>query len=517
VRRIAAGCALVAALAAPPSRPGFAAAALPGAGVVRDRVRAYRSAHEVEIVRELAGLLGVPNVASDTPNIEKSAAAVASALERRGIRPEYLRVPGAPPVVFGTLDTPGAKRTLILYAHYDGQPVDPKDWAGDPWKPLLRDGPLESGGREVSLESLRAPVPPEWRLYGRSASDDKAPVVGLLTALDALRAAKIPLAVNVKFFFEGEEEAGSPHLASLLERYADRLKGDLWILFDGPVHQSRRMQVFFGARGVTDLTMTLYGPTRRLHSGHYGNWAPNPVAALVDLVVSMRDPEGFVTVRGFSDEVRPLGELERKAIAAAPNADDALRDELSLARTEGRGESLLSAIQRPALNLRGISGGDVGARATNSIPTEASVSIDFRLVPDQTLERVRRSVEDHVRSRGYAVMAEAPDAAVRRRSPVARMVWGAGYPASRTAMDLPASRALVDVVSGAAGAPVISMPMLGGSIPMYLFREKLSTDVVGVPIANHDNNQHAANENLRIQNLWDGIETYAAILARMSW
>jgi acetylornithine deacetylase/succinyl-diaminopimelate desuccinylase-like protein len=493
------------------------AAPLPGAGVVRDRVRAYRAAHEVEIVRELAGLLGVPNVASDTPNIEKSAAAVAAALERRGIRPEYLRVPGAPPAVFGALETPGAKRTLILYAHYDGQPVDPKDWVGDPWKPLLRDGPLESGGRGVPLESLRAPVPPEWRLYGRSASDDKAPVVGLLTALDALRAARIPLAVNVKFFFEGEEEAGSPHLSTILERYADRLKGDLWILFDGPVHQTRRMQVFFGARGVTDLTMTLYGPTRRLHSGHYGNWAPNPVAALVDLVGSMRDPEGFVTIRGFSDEVRPLGELERRAIASAPDVDAALAQELALPRTEGRGEPLLMAIQRPALNLRGITGGDVGARATNSIPTEASVSIDFRLVPDQTLEHVRRSVEDHVRGRGYTVTADPPDAAARRRSPVARMVWGAGYPASRTAMDLPASKALVDVVSGAAGGPIVSMPMLGGSIPMYLFREKLSTDVVGVPIANHDNNQHAANENLRIQNLWDGIEVYAAILARMDY
>jgi acetylornithine deacetylase/succinyl-diaminopimelate desuccinylase-like protein len=496
---------------------GIAVAAPPSAEVVRERVRAWRSAHEVEIVRELAGLLGVPNVASDTPNIEKSAAAVAAALERRGVRPEYLRVPGAPPVVFGAIETPGAKRTLILYAHYDGQPVDPKDWKGDPWKPLLRDGPLEAGAREVPLDSLKAPVPPEWRLYGRSASDDKAPVVGLLTALDALRASRIPLAVNVKFFFEGEEEAGSPHLGEILEKYADRLKGDVWLLFDGPVNQTRRMQVYFGARGITELTMTLYGPARRLHSGHYGNWAPNPIAAMVDLVGSMRDPEGFVTIRGFADEVRPLSDRERRAIAAAPDVDAAMRDELSMPRTEGRGEPLLSAIQRPALNLRGISGGDVGPRATNSIPTEAGVSIDFRLVPDQTLEHVRRAFEDHVRSRGYTITADVPDAAARRRNPVARIVWGPGYPASRTDMDLPVSRALVDVISGSAGGPIVSMPMLGGSIPMYVFREKSHTDVIGVPIANHDNNQHAANENLRIQNLWDGIEVYAAILSRMTW
>lgn len=509
--------AALAALAAAAGASGLPRASVPDAARVSARVRAYRSAHEGEIVRELAGLLGVPNVASDSPNIEKTADAVAAALERRGIHPERLRVDGAPPVVFGELTTPGASRTVILYAHYDGQPVEPKDWTGDPWRPTLRDKPLEAGGGEVPLALLPEPIPPEWRLYGRSASDDKAPIVGVLTALDALRTARIPLAVNVKLFFEGEEEAGSPHLAALLERYASRLGSDLWILFDGPVHSTRRMQVYFGARGITDLTLTIYGPLRRLHSGHYGNWAPNPIASLVDLLGGMRDRDGFVTIPGFADEIRPAGERERRAIAEAPDADGALRDELAIGRPEGRGEPLIAAIQRPALNLRGITGGDVGGRATNSIPTEASASIDFRLVPDQTLAGIRRAVEEYVRGRGYAIASGMPDAAARRRSPAARLQWGAGYPAYRTSMDLPVSRALLDVVSGAAGGPAVAMPMLGGSIPMYLFHDKLGTPVIGVPIANHDNNQHAANENLRIQNLWDGIEVYAALLARLTW
>ncbi|MEP6769814.1 MAG: M20/M25/M40 family metallo-hydrolase [Acidobacteriota bacterium] len=482
------------------------------------RVRAYRSAHEVEIVRELAGLLSRPNVASDTENIEKSAAAVASLLQKRGIRPELLRVPGAPPVVYGELATPGARRTLVLYAHYDGQPVVPAEWNGDPWSPVLRDAPLESGGREVPLENLRAPIPPEWRLYGRSASDDKAPVVGLLTALDALRSAGVPPAVNLKFFFEGEEEAGSPHLAEILDRYGAKLKADLWILFDGPVHQSRRMQVYFGARGVTDVAITLYGPTRRLHSGHYGNWAPNPTAQLANLLASMRDTEGRITISGFSDAIRPLGEVERRALAAAPDVDAALREELGIGRPEGAGESLLEAIQRPALNVHGISGGETGARSTNSIPTEATVAIDFRLVPDLTPESVRTAVENHIRARGFTIVRETPDSAARKGDTrLARVVWGSGYPASRTPMDLPASRALLRVVGDASGGAVIALPMLGGSIPMYVFREKLGTLPVGVPIANHDNNQHASNENLRLQNLWDGIEVYAGILARMDW
>ena len=363
-------------------------------------------------------------------------------------------------------------------------------------------------------ESVRPPFSPEWRIYARSASDDKAPIIALLSALDALRAAAIPLSVNLKFFLEGEEEAGSPHLEKILEKHAGRLKGDVWLLFDGPVHQTRRMQIYFGARGVLGLDITTYGASRRLHSGHYGNWAPNPVVELAQLVSSMRDAEGRIRIAGFSDDVRPLTDSEREAVAAAPDVDAMLRAELGLARTEGAGESLLETLMRPALNLRGMSGGDVGSRATNSIPTEATASIDFRLVPDQTPEKVRSRVEEHVRRQGYALLRDAPDPETRRKTArLARLQWAPGYPAARTSMDLPASRAVARVVEDSSGSAIVRLPMLGGSIPMYLFLDKLKTPVVGIPIVNHDNNQHAANENLRLQNLWDGIETCAALLA----
>ncbi len=494
-----------------PARP-----ADPGASVVRDRVRSYRASHEAAIVEELAGLLSLPNVASDTPNIEKNAERIVAALRKRGVSTELLRLPGAPPVVYGELAVPGSTRTAILYAHYDGQPVVTSQWAGDPWKPVWRDRALEEGGREIPPESVRPPINPEWRIYSRSASDDKAPIVALLSALDALRAASLPLSVNLKFFLEGEEEAGSPHLPHLLEEHTGRLKGDVWLLFDGPVHQTRRMQIYFGARGVTEAEITTYGASRRLHSGHYGNWAPNPIVELTHLVSSMRDTEGRIRIAGFSDEVRPLTETERRAVTQAPDVDAMLRRELGLARTEGAGESLLETLMRPALNLRGISGGDVGSRATNSIPVEATASIDFRLVPDQTPERIRARVEEHIRGRGYTIVRETPDLETRGKDPrLARVVWGSGYPAARTSMDLPVARAIARVVEEAAGRPVVQLPMLGGSIPMYLFTEKLKTPAVGIPIVNHDNNQHAANENLRLQNLWDGIETCAALLARL--
>jgi len=487
----------------------------PQAATVRQRARAWRSAHEASIVEELAALLALPNVASDKPNIERNAAAVEAALRRRGVATELLRVPDAPPVVFGELSAPGARRTIVLYVHYDGQPVVPSQWTGDPWKPILRDKPLEEGGREVPMPAA-GPIDPEWRLYGRSASDDKAPIVALLAALDALKDARIPLSANFKFFLEGEEEAGSPHLEQFLETYSARLKGDLWLLFDGPVHQSRRMQVYFGARGVTGVELTAFGPTRRLHSGHYGNWAPNPGIELARLLSTMRDDEGQILIPGFLDDVRKVTETERKALAAAPDVDAELRKELGIAKSEGS-ESLLESLMRPALNIRGLSSGDVGAKATNSIPTEASASIDLRLVPDQTPERVKTLFEDHVRRQGFTIIREDPNREARAKTPrLLKVAWNSGgYPSGRTSMDLPVSGAVVRTIEASTGGPIVRLPTLGGSIPMYLFLEKLKTPVVGIPIVNHDNNQHAANENLRIQNLWDGIETCAALLARL--
>lgn len=497
----------------------FAALAVPfcAADDLTTRIRAYRAGHELAILRELADLLAVPNVASDDLNIRRNAAAIVTLLEKRGVRATLLDGEGGPPAVYGELPAASAKRTVVFYAHYDGQPVDPARWSGNPWAPIVRNDLLESGGKEVAWSSLSAPVDPKFLVYGRSASDDKAAIVGLLSALDALRAAGRTPSINVKFLFEGEEEAGSPHLAHILRRNRERLKTDLWLFCDGPVHQSGRKLVFFGTRGIIDVEITAYGALRRLHSGHYGNWSPNPAAELVRLVAAMRDDDGRVTIPGFSDDVRPPTAEERRAVAEAPDIDASLKRELGLGRTEGDGERIESRILLPALNVRGFSAGDVGAKATNSIPTEASVSIDFRLVPDQTPEKVRAKVEAFLERQGFfLVRGSVPDSATRLAHPrVLRLEWGHGYPATRAPMDAAASRAVVAVLSEAAGAAVVRLPTLGGSGPNFLFEQIVGGPVLGVPIANHDNNQHAANENLRIGNLWDGIEMYAALMARL--
>jgi len=484
-----------------------------GAGPAED-VRAWRKAHEAEIVRELASLVALPNLAREAAPIRANADHLVAMLRRRGMTTRLLEIEGAPPAVYGELRVPGARRTVVFYAHYDGQPVDPAKWHGEPWKPILRDRGLEDGGGEIPMG--QAPYPPEARLYGRSASDDKGPIVGILAALDALQALGRRPGVNVALFLEGEEEAGSPHLEALLQKYRDQIAGDAWLLCDGPVHQSRRMQVYFGARGVTDLEITLYGPSRPLHSGHYGNWAPNPALEIAHLVSGLRDVDGRIQVAGFYDDVRPPTETEKQALREVPDVDDALRADLALARTEAGGARLVERILLPALNVRGLSSGGVGELAANAIPTEARASIDFRLVPDQTPAGVREKVEAHLRKLGYDIEHGPVTPEARRQRPrLVRLVWGPGYPAARTSMDLPFSRALTRAVEEASGAPLIRLPTLGGSVGMELFARILDRPVVGLPIVNHDNNQHAADENLRLSNLWDGIEVYAAVMTRV--
>ncbi len=455
--------------------------------------RDYRSHHEREIVTEFMDLLAIPNVASDTVNIERNANALVTMFTRRGAEARLLRLEGAPPLVLATLPGHNAKTTVSFYAHYDGQPVDPSQWNAPPWQPVLR----------------------ESRIYAGSASDDKAPIMAMLAALDALKAARAAPAVNLKFVFEGEEEAGSPRLAAYFDRYANELSTDAWMLCDGPVHQSRRMQLYFGARGITDLEMTVYGPLRPLHSGHYGNWAPNPIVALTHLLDSMRDPQGRILIAGFYDDVTPLTDAERQALAAIPNIDDDLKRELALGRTEGEGKPLNELILQPALNVRGISSGYVGEKATNTISTEARTSIDFRLVPAQTPEKVRERVEHHVVAQNFFIVRDTPDNATRMaHANVVKIIWGAGYPAARTSMELPIARRVAQVITEVCGIPPYMLPSLGGSVPLVLF-QRGGKPVVGVPIVNHDNNQHAANENLRIQNLWDGIEIFAALFTNL--
>jgi acetylornithine deacetylase/succinyl-diaminopimelate desuccinylase-like protein len=503
--------------------PGFAQkrAAIPAAQVAEE-VRNYRRNNEDRIIRELTEFLAMPNVASDTENIQKNAAHLVEMLEARGIETHLLPISGRGPVVFGKLNAPEAKRTVIFYAHYDGQPVDAAAWTdGKPFEPALRSDAIEAGGKRIAFPDGHPGHPgaydDNWRIYARSASDDKSPIVALLAAIDALRAARIALGVNLKVIFEGEEEAGSTSLQRTLELHKNLLGGDLLITADGPVHQSGRPLVFFGNRGDIGLDITVYGPVRALHSGHYGNWAPNPAMELSRLLASMKDADGRVLIDGFYDDVVALGDVEKKALAEMPDNDAELERALGIAKPEGGGKKLVELINEPSLNVRGLQSAYVGEHAQNVVPDKAEASIDARLVKGEDPRKKYEQIVAFIRKQGFFVMDHEPTMEERRaHARIAKIMDEGGYRASRTAMDLPVSKALVKVVQDATGGNAVIAPTLGGSVPMYIF-EDLGLPWIGVPIVNYDNHQHSADENLRLREFWRGMEEYGAILADLNW
>jgi acetylornithine deacetylase/succinyl-diaminopimelate desuccinylase-like protein len=481
-------------------------------------VRAYRLANQARIVGELVDLLSIPNVASDAPNIERNAEKLVEMLGRRGFRTRLLPIEGRGPVVYGALETPGAARTVIFYCHYDGQPVEPTLWTGTkPFEPALRTNSIDAGGRLIPFPKAPARYEDDWRIYARSAADDKAPIVALLAAVDALRANRIPLAVNLKVVLDGEEEAGSPHLKATLLAHRELLAGDLLIAADGPVDQSGRPLVDFGNRGVLAVNLAVFGPLHPLHSGHYGNWVPNPAMRLAQLLASMKDADGHVLIEGFYDGAEPLGEAERSAIEQAPANDAELLGRFGIAKPDGGGKKLLELLNEPSLNIDGLESGWVGPQGKTIIPDRATASLDLRLVKDIQPDQQFARLVAHIRKQGYVVLDHEPTLAERLKNPrIAEVTRDKGYPATRTPMDLPVAQALLRVVDDATGQTAVRLPLLGGSVPMYIF-ENLGLPVIGVPIVNFDDNQHSPNENLRLREFWRGIEIDAAILANLRW
>jgi acetylornithine deacetylase/succinyl-diaminopimelate desuccinylase-like protein len=489
---------------------------------VVQEVRNYRTRNEDRIIRELTEFLAIPNVASDAENIQRNAAHLVEMLEARGIETHLLPISGRGPVVFGKLLTAEAKRTVIFYAHYDGQPVDPAAWTdGKPFDPVLRSDSIEAGGKRIPFPENTAQhlasYNDNWRIYARSSSDDKSPIVALLAAIDALRSQRIPLGVNLKVILEGEEEAGSPNLQRTLELHKNLLGADLLITADGPVHQSGRPLVFFGNRGDIGVDVTVYGPVRALHSGHYGNWTPNPAMELSRLLAAMKDADGHVLIDGYYDDVAPLGEVEKRALGQMPNNDAELQQELGIAKPEGGGKKLVELLQQPSLNIRGLRSAYVGEQAQNVVPEKAEASLEARLVKGEDPQNKFEQIAGFIRKQGFFIVDHEPTMSERREHAlIAKVIYEGGYRASRTPMDLPVSKALVQLVQDATGGNTVVAPTLGGSVPMYIF-EDLNLPWIGVPIVNYDNHQHSSDENLRLGHFWRGIEIYAAILADLNW
>ena len=474
--------------------------------------RSWRQQRERAIMEEFFGFLSLPNIGRDKADIQRNAEALAAMLGKRGVAAQLVSVPGGNPVVVGDIRTPGATRTIAFYAHYDGQPLDPKEWTNPPFEPTLRSDRIENRGTVVPLPPAGQPIPPEWRLYARGAADDKVSIIALLAAVDAIRAARIPMHSNIRFVFEGEEEGGSPNLEKTLAAHRALVQADLYLMCDAPLYQTRQQSIIFGARGVTQIDITVYGPRGELHSGHYGNWAPNPALSLARLLTSMKDDNGRVLIDRFYDQVEPLGPIERQALAEAPRVDAMLMNEFWLGSVDGAPQTLNELITLPSLNVRGLGAARIGAQASNVIPATATATIDIRMVKGMDGQATGRLVADHVRAQGYFVVDREPTAEERRtHAKVARVTMVRTAPGVRTPMDLPIAQEVIRTVESARG-PVVKLPTMGGALPLDAVERSLGAPTIIVPMGNHDNNQHAADENLRLQNLWDGIEMMAALL-----
>lgn len=474
-------------------------------------VRAYRQRHGAEILSELVEWLRLPNVATHVEDIERNAEKLKTMMEARGLRAEILPTASGRPVVYGELPALGAERTILFYCHYDGQAVDPSRWHSAPFEPVLRQG-YGGGWATIPFPARGEPIEDDWRLFARSAADDKSPILALLTALDALRAQGAAPRINLKFIFDGEEEQGSPALEPFVRAHKEKLAADLLIVADGPMHQSGLPTIVFGMRGIMTLTLTAYGPTESLHSGNYGNWAPNPALRLAQLLASMKDAEGNVLIKGYYDEVVPLSETERHAAAAIPPIEPVLQDRYAVGGPEGGGRSFQELINLPTLNIRGLQSGWVGTEARTLIPSTATAELDVRLVKGMDHQRVFEKILTHIRRQGWHVVDHAPSRDELRQHPrVIKVVKNEGYNAVRTSMELPVAQSVIRALERVADGQVIRMPTLGGSGPMYYF-EEVGIPPVLVPTVNFDNNQHGPDENLRLGHFFRAIEIFASIL-----
>lgn len=469
----------------------------------------WRRTRERTILDELTALVAIPNVAGIDADLERNAALLTTMFERRGFRVERTSGPGSP-VILASIDATPSRGLLTFYIHYDGQPVNPREWTHcGPFAPCVV-GP--QGPVTLSLGS--SILDPEWRLYGRSASDDKAPIVALLNAVEALQATGRGPHWSLRVVLDGEEEAGSANFRKFAAARGDSLRADLALTLDGPRHPSGRPTVYFGVRGGAGLTVTVYGAKTDLHSGNYGNWAPDPSMRMARLLASMKDESGRVVVEGFYDDVAPLTATERQALEQAPNVEEALKREFGVSRPERPDERLERKLNLPTLSVLAMeAGGGLSAPARSAIPATASARLEIRMVRNLVPQKQNQLVIDHIRRQGYFVVeGRHPTDAERSTHPmIARVDPRTGSTAARVSMDHPLGRAVVSALT-VNGVPPVQLPTLGGSMPFSTFSEDLGLPTVGISLVNYDNNQHGPNENLRLGNLWEGIELLASVM-----
>jgi len=412
------------------------------------------------------------------------------------------------PSFFATLPIKPELPTVLFYMHFDGQAVDKPKWdQKNPYEMVLKSN---TNGRwnTLAFDTLKTQFDEKWRVFGRSVSDDKGPIVMFLNAFEWIKKENIPLAFNIKVILDGEEEQSSPSLAKLVKTYKELLEADLLIINDGPVHDSQQPTLVFGARGITTVTLTAYGPNKPLHSGHYGNYIPNPNFIMARALTSLKDKNGKVIIPGFYDGIT-LDDETKSLLKEFPVNQAKMLADLGVAKPETVGDTYQESLQFPSLNVRGMQSAWVGDDARTVVPDKTIAEIDIRLVPESDGKRLLELFKKHLQSQGFYIPENEPTVEERQKySDILRFEAGSIMPAFRTPIDNPYTTWLTQVLNQHSDEKVIKVRISGGTVPIAPFVNELKIPAITVPMVNPDNNQHSPNENLELKQVLYGLKTF---------
>ncbi|MDX1406800.1 MAG: M20/M25/M40 family metallo-hydrolase [Saprospiraceae bacterium] len=469
----------------------------------------YARAH-FDTFREL---LAIPNDAHFDDHVRQNVQWCEQAFSSRGFVTEVLSTEGPPLLLARRGPAAGDVSTVLIYLQIDGQPVDPDYWfQDDPYQAVLKQQAADGGWEIIPWERIHEGYDPEWRIFARSASDAKGPVSMFLAAIDALDDLGITPNFQMKVIMDFEEELGSPHLPGAVETYRDALSADMLVIFDGPRHITNQPTLTFGARGISTVTLTVFGPNFPQHSGHYGNYAPNPAVRLSRLIASMKDDYGRVTIPGYYDGIT-IDAATRAVLEAVPDDERYIQTRIGIAAPDRVAPTYQEALQYPSLNVRGMAAGWVGDEKRTIVPSSATAEIDIRLVKESDPARLLGLVRQHIEDQGYLVLDRKPTQRERlTHDRICMFEAATSYLAFRTDFDSRVGVWLTGALTRAFGRTPIRQRTSGGSIPISPFVTTLGIPAVTVPTVNRDNNQHSPNENIRLGNYVAGIKTMLAIL-----
>ena len=508
-RELAAMCLLIFAAIAPAVH---AQESLSASQLSPEAIRELADEYSDDALSLFREFLRYPNDAHHPDDIMAMVEWMEDQFEELGFSLRRLETPGSP-LLLAERDH-GAATTVLVYLQSDGQPVAPWAWEQEnPFDPVLKAEDTPGSWRALDWSALEGERNPDWRIFARSASDSKGPMTQFMVALQALNAIDITPDYNLKVIIDTEEEMGSPHLPQAVIDHRDALSADMLMIFDGPPHISNRPTVKFGARGIMTLTLVTYGPRAPLHSGHYGNFVPNPALGLARLLTSMKAPDGRVVIDGFYDGVE-LSDEVRAILAAVPDDEARILAAVGVAAPDRVADSLQGSVQYPSLNIRGLNSGWVGNEVRTIVPAIATAEIDVRLVKESDPEYLLGLIRQHIEDQGYLILDRPPTNAERLTHPrIISLESTISYAAFRTDFDAPPGLLARGAMRHLYGEEPILIRTSGGSIPISPFVDTLGIPAASYPTVNGDNNQHSPNENIRLGNFLDGVAMMIAILA----